>query len=139
MHSSSLSHYVEILCSRVSSVIVHYRKLKQLVALLLGLVLLDSLSQNVNGFCVADAPEARLRNMLQPVLDLRIRVPIDLCSSEVVQVLPIPCSHACLRIASQHALRSQLFGAGCFEQAAKTDRTSASLTAIQHMRRVPYS
>ena len=70
-----------------------YRKLKQLVAFLLGLVLLDGLGQNVNGFCVADALETRLRNMLQPVLDLRVRVAIDLCRSEVVQVLPAPYGH----------------------------------------------
>ena len=61
-----------------------HRKLKQLVALLLWLEVLDGLQQNVNGVGVADALEARLRNMLQPVLHLRIRVAINLGCGEVV-------------------------------------------------------
>lgn len=74
-------------CSRT------YRKLKQLVAFLVGLVLLDGLGQDVDGFCVADALETRLRDMLQPVLYLRVRVAINLCRSKVVQVLPTPYGH----------------------------------------------
>ena len=95
-------------CSKGLERIRAYRKLKQLVPLLLGLIVLNGLGQDVNGFCIADALETRLRNVLQPILDLRVRVAINLCCCKVVQVLPTPGSHDCMRKdASRHAYKPQ--------------------------------